>query len=94
MEELCAELNQLKGISCEVKQDETGREIYRVSIKVENSCCYITDELLNELQSGDPAIYLRSHQANTGVLFVDPRPLKSNDMASIISRFKELLSGT
>ncbi|WP_062108721.1 DgaE family pyridoxal phosphate-dependent ammonia lyase [Bacillus niameyensis] len=91
MVELCDKLNQLNGLSCELKRDEAGRDIYRAAIKVEDSCRYTAIELLERLQNGNPSIYLRSHNANIGTLLVDPRPLKPGETDIIVKRFNELL---
>lgn len=92
MEKLSNKLNQLHGLSCEISKDEAGREIYRASIKVKNNCYYTASELSEKLQNGNPAIYLRNYYANTGQLFVDPRPLKEGQIDFIIDRFYELLN--
>lgn len=76
MTNLCKKLEMVEGLTCSIKQDEAGREIYRAQIHVdENVVDYSAEELLHLLESGNPAIYLRHHYVNIGVLSVDPRPL-------------------
>ncbi len=90
MGELSEELNKLRGLMCEVKQDEAGRDIYRCAIKVTERAGLTAEELKGKLESGHPSIYLRDHYVNTGVLFIDPRPLKENHLQLIVQRFKEI----
>lgn len=92
MEELSEALNKLKGLSCEVKQDEAGRNIYRCAIKVTDAAGMTAKELMEKLKSGNPAIHLRNHYVNTGVLFVDPRPLRKHHLQLIVQRFKEIFT--
>lgn len=75
MTKLCEKLNQIDGLVCTVKQDEAGRPIYRAQIEVKKEAGITAKTLLEKLESGNPAIYLRHHYANVGILSVDPRPL-------------------
>lgn len=78
MTNLCKKLEAYDGLTCSIKQDEAGREIYRAHIQVdEKTAGYTAVELLHLLEAGNPAIYLRHHYANVGILSVDPRPLFS-----------------
>jgi L-seryl-tRNA(Ser) seleniumtransferase/D-glucosaminate-6-phosphate ammonia-lyase len=92
MEDLSDELNQLEGLTCQVIQDEAGRDIYRCEIKVNDDAGMTAKELMEKLENGNPAIYLRNHYVNTGVLFVDPRPLQKNHLQLIVQRFKEIFT--
>lgn len=74
MTKLCDTLNQVEGLSCSIKQDEAGRPIFRAQIEVKNAGI-TAEQLLHQLESGNPAIYLRHHYVNVGILSVDPRPL-------------------
>ena len=75
MTALCDKLNQVEGLVCSIKQDEAGRPIYRAQIDVQKPAGLTAEELLHKLEAGNPAIYLRHHYANIGILSVDPRPL-------------------
>jgi uncharacterized pyridoxal phosphate-dependent enzyme len=75
MTHLCDTLNQVEGLSCTIKQDEAGRPIYRAQIEVKKEAGVSAKELLHQLEHGNPAIYLRHHYVNIGILSVDPRPL-------------------
>ncbi|MEK5172578.1 DgaE family pyridoxal phosphate-dependent ammonia lyase [Heyndrickxia sp. FSL W8-0496] len=76
MTALCEKLNEVNGLSCSIQQDEAGRPIYRAQIEVGKNAAGITAEtLLHQLESGNPAIYLRHHYVNIGIISVDPRPL-------------------
>ncbi|WML55060.1 DgaE family pyridoxal phosphate-dependent ammonia lyase [Neobacillus sp. PS3-12] len=85
MTKLCNRLNEYDGLTCSIKQDEAGREIYRAQIQVDKmKIGYSAMELLHMLKSGNLAIFLRDHYANIGILSVDPRPLL-NGQEDIIS---------
>lgn len=76
MTNLCKKLEVIEGLTCSIKQDEAGREIFRAQIQVdEKKIGFSAEELLHLLESGNPAIYLRHHYVNVGILSVDPRPL-------------------
>jgi uncharacterized pyridoxal phosphate-dependent enzyme len=75
MTSLCEKLSTVKGLSCSIKQDEAGRPIYRAQIEVQKQAGITAEQLLHQLETGNPAVYLRDHYVNVGILFVDPRPL-------------------
>jgi uncharacterized pyridoxal phosphate-dependent enzyme len=75
MTNLCDKLGKVEGLSCSIKQDEAGRPIYRAQIEVKKQAGISAEQLLHQLESGNPAIYLRHHYVNVGILSVDPRPL-------------------
>ena len=90
----CGELNKIKGLTAEVIQDEAGREIYRARIKVDEAAAGISAAELNEkLIKGSPAIYLRDHYVNTGVLAIDPRPLLKGQLDIVIEKIGEYIEG-
>ena len=46
--------------------------------------------MVSRLQKGNPAVYVRGHFANVGILFIDPRPMLPGDAQLVIQRLKEL----
>ncbi len=94
MEKVCNALNQVKGLTCYVAQDESGREIFRAEIKVDSRIAGLTAvELERQLRMGNPAIYLRSYYSNQGLLSIDPRPLLEGQADTIIAEIKRCLNG-
>ncbi|WP_040206968.1 DgaE family pyridoxal phosphate-dependent ammonia lyase [Neobacillus jeddahensis] len=96
MTNLCDRLNKVEGLSCSIKQDEAGRPIYRAQIEVKKEAGMTAERILHQLESGNPAIYLRHHYVNVGILSVDPRPLLlgqediiADQIMSIIKEAKE-----
>ncbi|WP_110929135.1 DgaE family pyridoxal phosphate-dependent ammonia lyase [Bacillus massiliglaciei] len=83
MTKLCETLNQINGLSCTIQQDEAGRPIYRAQIEVMREAGITAEQLLHQLENGNPAIYLRHHYVNVGILSVDPRPLLDGQEDSI-----------
>ncbi|WP_084157459.1 DgaE family pyridoxal phosphate-dependent ammonia lyase [Oceanobacillus manasiensis] len=93
MESMCQKLNEIEGLSCVTKQDEAGRSIYRAQIKVKEKAGITAEQLLYRLKNGDPAIYLRDHYVNIGVLSVDPRPLLIGQEDIIAERIITVIKG-
>ncbi|PAE21058.1 SelA-like pyridoxal phosphate-dependent enzyme [Bacillus sp. 7504-2] len=92
MTRLNTALADVKGLSCSIKQDEAGRAIYRAQIQVDASNAGMTAaELLSRLETGNPAIFLRHHYVNVGILAVDPRPLLEGQEDIIASEIKRIL---
>ncbi|WP_430509733.1 DgaE family pyridoxal phosphate-dependent ammonia lyase [Gottfriedia solisilvae] len=93
MTNLCSLLNEVDGLKCSIKQDEAGRVIYRAQIEVNEKEAGIDAEtLLHKLESGNPAIYLRHHYVNIGILSVDPRPLLEGQEQIIAKEIKRILA--
>jgi len=94
MAHLCDELNKIEGLTCHVSRDEAGRDIYRAEIKISKEKTGISAEELNKkLVSGRPAIFLRSHYMNIGILSIDPRPLLKGQAIMLIERIREYVQG-
>ncbi|MEK4339957.1 MULTISPECIES: DgaE family pyridoxal phosphate-dependent ammonia lyase [Brevibacillus] len=90
-ERLAQELNQLSGLSASVVKDEAGRDIYRTQVRIdERESGFSAKEVIRLLEKGDPAVFTRNHYANTGVIFIDPRPLHEGQEKVIAARFKEI----
>jgi len=73
-------INEIDGLICTIIQDEAGRLIYRAKIDFDESKFGLNaKQVARYLSEQNPAIFTRDHQANTGSLAIDPRPLKSLD---------------
>ncbi|MFJ7734792.1 DgaE family pyridoxal phosphate-dependent ammonia lyase [Lysinibacillus sp. NPDC097287] len=93
MERLCEALKDVRGVTCSVKRDEAGREIYRANIEVDSRQAGMTaGELLHALETGNPAIFLRHHYVNIGIVSVDPRPLLKGQEDIIAENIKRILA--
>ncbi|GLC86921.1 DgaE family pyridoxal phosphate-dependent ammonia lyase [Lysinibacillus piscis] len=94
MTNLCNKLESIEGLTCSVKQDEAGRAIYRAQIHVdEQKTGFSAEKVLHLLEAGNPAIYLRHHYVNVGILSVDPRPLLEGQEDIIAREMIRILSG-
>lgn len=94
MTHLCNRLAAIEGLTCSIKQDEAGREIYRAQIQVDEQKTGISAEkLLHLLEAGNPAIYLRHHYVNVGILSVDPRPLLEGQEEIIANEIIRIVAG-
>lgn len=85
LEAFTKQVNAIPGLQAEMIQDESGREIYRSKINVDESIYGMNAlHLTAALKCLHPAIYIREHLANLGSIAVDPRPLNSCDELSVI----------
>lgn len=88
---LTAGLNGLPHTRLEVRQDEAGREIWRVHLALDEAALGFTAvDLLGDLRRWDPPIHLRSHWANTGVVAIDPRPIGERAMPVIVDAIRAI----
>ncbi|RYL97052.1 DgaE family pyridoxal phosphate-dependent ammonia lyase [Sporolactobacillus sp. THM7-7] len=91
---VCDLLNEINGLRCTVKKDDAGREIYRAQIKVNAEKTGITARKIYEkLVSSDPAIYLRHHFLEQGIISIDPRTLRSGQEKIIVHSIKSIITG-
>ena len=89
---LIDKLNQIKGLSCQMIQDEAGREIYRCQVKLSSKELNITAaELDKKLQEGNIKIYCRNHWTNNNIIAFDPRPMVEGDKELIVKKMIEIL---
>lgn len=92
VEWMAYEINKIDGLIASVTKDEAGRKIYRVSVKVDDNLGEIgAENIIRELEGGNPAIYTRNHHANVGIINIDPRPLAEGDEKYIVDRLKEII---
>ncbi|MEV8225344.1 DgaE family pyridoxal phosphate-dependent ammonia lyase [Streptomyces sp. NPDC079167] len=92
MARLAEKLGTLPGITGSVEQDEAGRNIHRAVLTVDAAeAGRDAHTLAGELAAGAPPVYLRDHQAATGRLSVDPRPVTAEEEEQLVHRFASIL---
>lgn len=84
LEAFIEEVNQIPGLQASLSMDEAGREIYRAKIVFGKAFGKTAKQVRDEFIKQEPSIYVRDHQANLGILFIDPRPLLSPDELRLI----------
>lgn len=88
------QLNSLPGVEVSIIQDEAGRNIYRGRITIHEQESQLSAlELIDELQTGEVAIFTRDYNANIGYFDIDPRPLLRGDMELILEKISAVLGG-
>lgn len=87
-------LDELRGVSVRIVQDEAGRSIYRARIQIDAQEAN-TDaiQVAEALREGDIAIYTRDYGVREGFFDIDPRPLSGDDIHVIESRIREIIGG-
>jgi L-seryl-tRNA(Ser) seleniumtransferase/D-glucosaminate-6-phosphate ammonia-lyase len=75
-----------KVAKCQRLEDEAGRGIERAGIVLEPQ---EAAAFVKFLQGGAPAIHVRKHMLNMGIVAFDPRPLSDADVENIIQRVQE-----
>lgn len=89
---LIQELADEPKVSTSIVQDEAGREIYRVQIKLNEKFTNMTGkDFMKHLREGEAEIHVRKHYANLGIVNVDMRALTDSDIKYIAKRIKEIL---
>lgn len=74
-------------LSVSLKPDEAGRAFQRVSVGSATGSFDVHD-LADYLADASPSIRTRNHHLDQGILLIDPRELKSDDVDIIIDRLK------
>lgn len=86
------ELEKIPGVHVNILQDESGREIFRARIQLDESLTNKSaKQLTYDLQNGDVAVYTRDYHANIGYFDIDPRALSIADSEYIITNIEQLL---
>ena len=84
-------ISALRGFSAEIKQDEAGREIWRVQVRVHPDILGIDARQVEAmLRTGDIAIYTRRYFLHQGVFSIDPRTLDHHDLTTIVERLAQI----
>lgn len=84
-------ISALRGFSAEIEQDEAGREIWRVQVRVHPDVLGIDARQVEAmLRTGDIAIYTRRYFLHQGVFSIDPRTLDHHDLTTIVERLAQI----
>lgn len=92
MEKLAARLATLPGISTRVVGDEAGRAIHRTELTVDPAAAG-RDAAGLAAELAAVGVHVRDHQAATGRLMIDPRPLRPDEEEQLVDRLTALLEG-
>ena len=74
-------LASLPGIELTRVDDEAGRPIQRLAIKLDPEAAHA---LARGLQDGEPAMYTRPHRLGEGLVQFDPRCLTAADLTPVV----------
>ncbi len=86
------ELSSVEGLTVSVAQDSAGREIYRAKIVVDEAKCGMNAVALDRaLKLGNEVVYTRNHNANQGILLLDPRVMKEGDAEIVCGKIRQIL---
>lgn len=84
-------LNSLNGVQAKVVWDSAGRDIARTEIAFDHAALGIsTQEIVDRLKNGDPAIYFRGYKANEGKIEVDVRSVSAEQLHTVYQCIKAL----
>ncbi len=84
-------ISALRGFSAEIEQDEAGREIWRVQVRVHPDILGIDARQVEAmLRTGEIAIYTRRYFLHQGVFSIDPRTLDQHDLTTIVERLTQI----
>jgi uncharacterized pyridoxal phosphate-dependent enzyme len=93
MQWLIEQFTNTPGVKGAILQDEAGRAIYRAQLAFDQKVIGLSaNEIIKQLESGNPAIYTRNHYANLGIINIDPRPLLEGQEKIIVDRIKQLIN--
>lgn len=86
------QLNEIAGLEAVMVQDIAGREIYRAQVTLTEESDVEAKEVMDQLKSGSPAIYIREHQVNNGILEFDIRSVNQDEMNLIAKALERIVS--
>src|SRR5690625_237539 len=85
-------LNNISGISISFIEDESGRDIVRARVTIDEQRINRTASAITAaLLQGDVAIYTRDYLANVGCFDIDPRPLTEEDVQMIVTKIRHIV---
>lgn len=91
LEAAAARINAQAGLSAAIEQDEAGRDIYRLTVRVDPARFGCDAAALEaRLRQGDPAVYVRRYRLAAGEFSLDPRALAGDDLELILERLAGL----
>lgn len=84
-------ISAIRGLAADIEQDEAGRAIWRIRIRVEAGVLGLdASDVEAQLRGGEIAIYVRRYNLHQGVFSLDPRTVAEGEMALIVARLKEI----
>ncbi len=86
------QLEGIPNITTQITRDETGRPIERLEIALEKGLGKTVEDIVKELQDGDPIIEVRSEYRAMGKFHIDPRPLLPGQEKILAERLRKVLS--
>ena len=84
-------LNQSPTIEAKFIRDLAGREIYRAQVTFSKESTLNAKEVMKQLKSGTPAIYIRDHQVNNNILEFDIRSVNEQEMELILQKLNSII---
>lgn len=84
-------LNALPTVEATMVQDLAGRDIYRAQVTFSDDLSLTAKEVMERLKTGSPAIYIREHQVNNGILDFDIRSVNQEEMDLIVSTMATII---
>lgn len=85
-------LGELPHVQAKMVQDLAGRDIYRAQVSFTEDFDKSAKEVVDELISGSPSIYIRNHQVNNGILEFDIRSVNEYEMEQIVEKMKRIVT--
>lgn len=85
------DLKEFPFIQGEMSRDDAQRLIYRAKMKFSPDSPMTAQTVMEKLKEGNPAVYVRGHEAQGGVLYIDPRSISEEDVKSIINKLRAVL---
>lgn len=85
-------LNRIPTVNATIVKDLAGREIYRAKVSFSSELKIEAKEIVESLKSESPAIYVRDHQVNNGILEFDIRSVSNKEIDIIIDRLQNIIS--
>jgi L-seryl-tRNA(Ser) seleniumtransferase/D-glucosaminate-6-phosphate ammonia-lyase len=86
------QIDNLPYVKTKITGDETGRPIKRLEVAVENGLGKTVDDVIKELESGDPIVEVRSEYRASGKFHIDPRPLLPGQERVLAERLRHVLT--
>lgn len=94
MSKFLEEINELRGVTAQVIWDAAGRDIARAEMIFNPKESGVSAaEVRTRLETGNPAIYLRTYRVNEGKLEVDVRSVTTEQLSVISSKIYEIING-
>ncbi len=91
MEKFIADMNTIHGVTSRVVWDSAGRDIARAEIAFNHeSLGTTTNNIVKQLNNGNPAIYCRGYKANEGIIEIDVRSVNTTQLNTIFEKINAL----